>query len=81
MNTTRSAGFEPVHAVATLLSGLAVPWWISSSPTASRRVPGPPGGGWPLDLLPVPSRRSPVLAAAPATTWYCAAMTSRCPLR
>jgi Aminoglycoside-2''-adenylyltransferase len=36
MNTTRSAGFEPVHAVATLLSGLAVPWWIT--------------GGWAIDL-------------------------------
>jgi 8-oxo-dGDP phosphatase len=29
MHTTHSARFEPVHAVATLLSGLAVPWWIT----------------------------------------------------
>ena len=36
MNTTRSAGFEPVHAVASLLSGLTVPWWIT--------------GGWAIDL-------------------------------
>jgi hypothetical protein len=36
MHTTHSAGFEPVHAVATLLSGLAVPWWIT--------------GGWAIDL-------------------------------
>jgi len=36
MNTTRSAGFEPVHAVGSLLSGLTVPWWIT--------------GGWAIDL-------------------------------
>ena len=36
MNTTRRAGFEPVHAVGSLLSGLAVPWWIT--------------GGWAIDL-------------------------------
>jgi hypothetical protein len=36
MNTTRSVGFEPVHAVASLLSGLTVPWWIT--------------GGWAIDL-------------------------------
>jgi len=36
MNTIPSAGFEPVHAVASLLSGLAVPWWIT--------------GGWAIDL-------------------------------
>jgi Aminoglycoside-2''-adenylyltransferase len=36
MNTTHSAGFESVHAVATLLSGLTVPWWIT--------------GGWAIDL-------------------------------
>lgn len=36
MNTIRSAGFEPVHAVGSLLSGLAVPWWIT--------------GGWAIDL-------------------------------
>ena len=36
MNTTHSGGFEPVHAVASLLSGLAVPWWIT--------------GGWAIDL-------------------------------
>jgi hypothetical protein len=36
MNTTRNAGFEPVHAVASLLSGLTVPWWIT--------------GGWAIDL-------------------------------
>lgn len=36
MNTTRSVGFEPVLAVASLLSGLAVPWWIT--------------GGWAIDL-------------------------------
>lgn len=36
MHTTHSAGFEPVHAVATLLSGLTVPWWIT--------------GGWAIDL-------------------------------
>ncbi len=36
MNTTLSSGFEPVHAVASLLSGLAVPWWIT--------------GGWAIDL-------------------------------
>ena len=36
MNTTRSAGFEPVHAVGSLMSGLAVPWWIT--------------GGWAIDL-------------------------------
>jgi hypothetical protein len=26
MNTTRSAGFEPVYAASSLLSGLAVAW-------------------------------------------------------
>jgi hypothetical protein len=36
MNTTRSAGFGPVHAVGSLLSGLTVPWWIT--------------GGWAIDL-------------------------------
>ncbi len=36
MNTIHSAGFEPVHAVGTLLSGLTVPWWIT--------------GGWAIDL-------------------------------
>ena len=36
MNTTHSTGFEPVHAVGTLLSGLTVPWWIT--------------GGWAIDL-------------------------------
>ena len=36
MNTTRSAGFAPVHAVGSLLSGLSVPWWIT--------------GGWAIDL-------------------------------
>ena len=36
MNTTHGVGFEPVHAVASLLSGLAVPWWIT--------------GGWAIDL-------------------------------
>jgi Aminoglycoside-2''-adenylyltransferase len=36
MNTTPSAGFEPVHAISTLLSGLTVPWWIT--------------GGWAVDL-------------------------------
>ena len=36
MNTTYRAGFGPVHAVASLLSGLAVPWWIT--------------GGWAIDL-------------------------------
>jgi Aminoglycoside-2''-adenylyltransferase len=36
MHNTRSAGFEPVHAVATLLYGLTVPWWIT--------------GGWAIDL-------------------------------
>ncbi len=36
MNTKRSVSFEPVHAVASLLSGLAVPWWIT--------------GGWAIDL-------------------------------
>ena len=36
MNTTRSAGFEPVRAVASLLSALTVPWWIT--------------GGWAIDL-------------------------------
>ena len=36
MNTTHSAGFEPVHAVGSLLSGLTVPWWIT--------------GGWAIDL-------------------------------
>jgi len=36
MNTTPSAGFGPVHAVASLLSGLTVPWWIT--------------GGWAIDL-------------------------------
>ena len=36
MNTTRSVGFEPVLAVGLLLSGLAVPWWIT--------------GGWAIDL-------------------------------
>lgn len=32
----RSAGFEPVRAVASLLSDLTVPWWIT--------------GGWAIDL-------------------------------
>jgi hypothetical protein len=36
MDTTRIIGFEPVHAVAALLSGLTVPWWIT--------------GGWAIDL-------------------------------
>jgi Aminoglycoside-2''-adenylyltransferase len=36
MKTTRIAGFEPVRAVGSLLSGLAVPWWIA--------------GGWAIDL-------------------------------
>jgi hypothetical protein len=36
MNTSRSASFEPVHAIASLLSSLAVPWWIT--------------GGWAIDL-------------------------------
>jgi len=36
MNTICNAGFEPVHAVGSLLSGLAVPWWIT--------------GGWAIDL-------------------------------
>ena len=36
MNATHSAGFEPVHAVGSLLSGLTVPWWIT--------------GGWAIDL-------------------------------
>jgi len=36
MDTIRSAGFEPVHAVGSLLSALAVPWWIT--------------GGWAIDL-------------------------------
>jgi Aminoglycoside-2''-adenylyltransferase len=36
MNTTHGDGFEPVQAVASLLSGLAVPWWIT--------------GGWAIDL-------------------------------
>ena len=36
MNTTHSAGFEPVHAVGSLLSGLTVPWWVT--------------GGWAIDL-------------------------------
>jgi hypothetical protein len=36
MNTIHSAGFEPVHAVGSLLSDLAVPWWIT--------------GGWAIDL-------------------------------
>jgi Aminoglycoside-2''-adenylyltransferase len=37
MNTDHSsAGFEPVHAVGSLLSGLTVPWWIT--------------GGWAIDL-------------------------------
>jgi hypothetical protein len=36
MNTIHSAGFEPVHAVGSLLSGLTVPWWIT--------------GGWAIDL-------------------------------
>ncbi len=36
MNTVHSAGFEPVHAVGSLLSGLTVPWWIT--------------GGWAIDL-------------------------------
>lgn len=35
MNTTHSVGFEPVHAVRTLLSGLTVPYWIT--------------GGWAID--------------------------------
>lgn len=36
MNTTHSAAFEPVLAVGSLLSGLALPWWIT--------------GGWAIDL-------------------------------
>ena len=36
MNITRSAGFEPVHTVGSLLSDLTVPWWIT--------------GGWAIDL-------------------------------
>ena len=36
MDTIRSAGFEPVHAVGSLLSRLAAPWWIT--------------GGWAIDL-------------------------------
>ena len=37
MNThPRSAGFEPVHAVGSLLLALAAPWWIT--------------GGWAIDL-------------------------------
>jgi Aminoglycoside-2''-adenylyltransferase len=36
MNAIPTAGFEPVHAVASLLSGLTVPWWIT--------------GGWAIDL-------------------------------
>jgi len=36
MNNTYRAGFGPVHAVASLLSGLTVPWWIT--------------GGWAIDL-------------------------------
>jgi hypothetical protein len=36
MNTTGGAGFEPVHALTELLSGLTVPWWIT--------------GGWAIDL-------------------------------
>ena len=36
MNNTYRAGFGPVHAVASLLSGLTVPWWIT--------------GGWAVDL-------------------------------
>jgi len=36
MNTIHSAGFGPVHAVGSLLSELAVPWWIT--------------GGWAIDL-------------------------------
>jgi Aminoglycoside-2''-adenylyltransferase len=36
MNSTYGAGFEPVRAVGSLLSGLAVPWWIT--------------GGWAIDL-------------------------------
>jgi len=36
MNTTHDAGFEPVRAVGSLLSGLSVPWWIT--------------GGWAIDL-------------------------------
>jgi Aminoglycoside-2''-adenylyltransferase len=36
MNITRSAGFGPVQAVGSLLSGLTVPWWIT--------------GGWAIDL-------------------------------
>jgi len=35
MNITRGVGFEPVHAVGSLLSGLTVPWWIT--------------GGWAID--------------------------------
>jgi Aminoglycoside-2''-adenylyltransferase len=36
MNTIQSVGFEAVHAVGSLLSGLTVPWWIT--------------GGWAIDL-------------------------------
>lgn len=36
MNTTPSVSFEPAHAVASLLSDLTVPWWIT--------------GGWAIDL-------------------------------
>ena len=36
MNTIHSAGFGPVHAVGSVLSGLTVPWWIT--------------GGWAIDL-------------------------------
>jgi hypothetical protein len=43
MKPTRSAGFEPVHAVSSLLSGLAVPWWIT--------------GGWAVDLAVGPVTR------------------------
>jgi Aminoglycoside-2''-adenylyltransferase len=36
MTTIHSAGFGPVHAVGSLLTGLTVPWWIT--------------GGWGIDL-------------------------------
>ncbi len=36
MNSTSNAGFGPVFAVSSLLSGLTVPYWIA--------------GGWAIDL-------------------------------